>query len=43
MDTKRRNTERMQRRKQEFMAGFFAGLAVIGGMALILFVVFWLG
>ena len=28
--------------KKEFLAGFWAGLAVIGTLALILLVIFWL-
>ena len=30
-----------KQRKQEFAVGFFSGLAVIGGIALILLAIFW--
>lgn len=31
-----------KRRREAFTVGFFAGLAIVGGLALILLAVFWL-
>lgn len=43
MEEKQCNREdEKQRRREAFSAGFFAGLALLGGLALILLALFWL-
>ena len=37
-----RLTEQKEKRKEAFSEGFFAGLTVIGGIATVLLLIFWL-
>ena len=39
-ETKRK--EQKEKRNEAFAAGFWAGLTVIGGLALVLLLIFWL-
>jgi hypothetical protein len=41
MEKKQMQRDRSEARREEFAVGFFAGLAIVGGLALILLAIFW--